>query len=107
MSNIIPDNWVVLRITMDSQSVYKVLAGWSGSYLDGSSWKLNSGIVRVEETDTHYLFHGSSGSTYTCGKQSYGLRTNNIGVYESLKQRFPDNIELMPEETNWLDVKYD
>ena len=46
-----PDSWVVLKITAETGVIYKVLAGWSGGYLDGDSWRLNSGINIVFERE--------------------------------------------------------
>jgi len=43
-----PDNWVVIKMNGDDPH-YRVLAGWSGGYLDGDSWRMNSGITRVED----------------------------------------------------------
>jgi len=71
-----PDKWVVVKLTKNSKTIFKVLAGWSGSYLDGQSWRMNSGISKIETTDNHYLFYGHSGSVYKCSKNGYG--TNNI-----------------------------
>lgn len=93
-----PDSWVIVEIFDPSETatgpLYKVLGGWSGGYLDGSSWRLNSGITRVEtrnspgdfdrENNTSYLFHGYSGSVYTCKHQSYGLRMSNAGAAKTL-----------------------
>lgn len=101
-----PDNWVVLKVTFEDKSTYRVLAGWSGSYLYGSSWRLNSGITKCEETDHTYIFHGNSGSKYECHKNSYGFRMNNIGVYNQMKEKYGDAMELIPEETKWAELDY-
>ena len=80
-----PDNWVVLEIMTsvdDTNPAYKVLAGWSGGYLDGDNWKLNSGIVKVRELADSWVFIGNSGSEYVCDKEQYKLRMNNAGIYE-------------------------
>lgn len=101
-----PDNWVVVKIvTKSNKTVYKVLAGWSGGYLDGDSWQLNSGIIKVEDGDGCYHFHGNSGSIYSCGKESYGLRANNAYVWEHLRKS--KIVELMPEDTDWLNLSYE
>lgn len=105
MSNYTPDNWVVVKIKGDNPH-YRVLAGWSGSYLNGSSWKLNSGITQVEETDRSYKFYGASGSCYNCGKNSYMLRMNTVGVWDQLEKLHGDKIELMPEKTDWMSVDW-
>lgn len=103
-----PDNWVVLKIKdgkLDS-GWYKVLAGWSGGYLDGDSWRMNSGVAEVTEDGDYLLFHGYTGSVYRCHKKSYGLRMNNAGVFNQLKSNegFKDQITLMDEDTNWLEL---
>ena len=110
MTEYTPDNWVILNLKagkLDS-GFYKVLAGWSGGYLDGDSWRLNSGITEVEQDDSYYYFYGESGSRYKCHKDSYGLRMNNAHIYNSFKkqEKFEDQVFLMPEDTNWILLDY-
>ena len=107
MSEYTPDSWVVLKIVNDSETLYKVLGGWSGGYLNGDSWRMNSGITRVEEKPHHYEFYGYTGSVYKCGRKSYGLRMNNAGVYNQLKENCGGDIELMPEDTLWRELLND
>ena len=108
MSEYLPDNWVILRIKEGKGTFpfYKVLAGWSGGYLDGDSWRMNSGITRVEDHETYYSFYGYSGSVYKVWKDRYGLRMNNAGVYNHMKEKFGDAIEMMPEDTDWMNMKW-
>ena len=54
--NYTPDKWVMLKFTHGGQDVYKILASFYGGYLDGDSWKLNSGVTKVEEDDKYYYF---------------------------------------------------
>jgi hypothetical protein len=97
-----PDNWVVLEILKDTEApVYKVLAGWSGGYLDSDCWKLNSGIVEVRELTDSWVFIGYSGSEYVCDKEQYKLRMNNAGIYQKLLATYPNTIRMMPEDTDW------
>lgn len=105
MSKHTPDNWVVIKIKGDDPH-YRVLAGWSGGYAYGDSWRMNSGITQVNEDSEAYYFSGSSGSTYRCGKQSYGLRMNNAGIWSQLQERHGDAVELMPEDTDWSTVDW-
>ena len=49
------DNWVVIKMKGDDPH-YRLLVGTSGGYLDGSSWRMNSGITEVNETDDDYYF---------------------------------------------------
>ena len=106
----VPDTWVVLKIKEGKydRGFYKVLAGWSGGYLDGDSWRMNSGIIRVEEYEDYYDFYGSSGSRYRCSKKSYRLTMANAGVYNQLKENeaFGGQITLMPEDTNWMEIEW-
>jgi hypothetical protein len=99
--NYFPDNWVVIKIKGDDPH-YRVLAGWSGGYLNGDSWRMNSGITKVELKDDQYIFHGSSGSQYICHKECYTLRMNNAHVWATLEKNHGDKVELMPEDTDWL-----
>lgn len=96
-----PDNWVIIKIKGDDPH-YRVLAGWSGGYTTGDSWRLNSGITRAEETETHFNFYGASGSCYSCGKNGYGLRMNNARIWAQLSERHADKVELMSEDTDWM-----
>lgn len=105
MREYMPDNWVIIKLKGDDPH-YRVLAGWSGGYLSGNSWQLNSGIVRVEETEYSYKFYGTSGSCYDCGKKSYMLRMNTAGVWGQLEKLHGDKVELMPEETDWMNVDW-
>tara|TARA_R110001606_G_scaffold262574_6_gene411204 strand:- start:3211 stop:3726 length:516 start_codon:yes stop_codon:yes gene_type:complete len=101
-----PDNWVVLEILGSDDNgaatfTYKVLAGWSGGYLHGDNWKLNSGIVKVRELADAWVFIGNSGSEYICDKEQYKLRMNNADIYEKMITAFPHTIRMMPEDTDW------
>lgn len=106
MSYYRPDNWVVIYMKGDDPH-YRVLAGWSGGYTTGDSWRMNSGIKEViQETDDKYLFVGTSGSTYACHKNSYGLRMNNAYIWEQLKERYGDKVELLNEDTDWSKIDW-
>jgi hypothetical protein len=100
-----PDNWVVIKVK-GKDPHYRVLAGFSGGYLYGDSWRMNSGITKIEEDNKAYYFSGSSGSTYRCGKQSYGLRMNNAYAWEDLSNRYGDMVEMLPEDTDWMEIEW-
>ena len=55
-----PDTWVMLEITDGKDTFYKIFGGWSGGYLDGDSWRMNSGVETVTEDDDYYYFKGAS-----------------------------------------------
>ena len=104
MSEYLPDNWVVLKIMQpDQDTLYKVLGGWSGGYLDGDSWRLNSGVTKVKEDGDYYEFYGESGSCYRCHKEQYQLRMSTVGIYNQMvdNQQFDGQVQLMAEDTDW------
>ena len=106
-----PHNWVVLKIKEGKydRGFYKVLAGWSGGYLDGDSWRMNSGINLVFEPEDGLLdFYGHSGSCYHCHRGNYRLTMAIAGVYSQLKvnEAFEGQITLMPEDTNWMEIEW-
>lgn len=90
---IITDNWVIVKITRPEGVVHKVLAGFHGGYLHGDSWRMNSGILKVEREGDYFLFHGQSGSIYVCHKDAQRLSGATAGIYDSLvKQAAEKNI---------------
>jgi hypothetical protein len=105
MSNYFPDNWVVIKFKGDDPH-YRILAGWSGGYTTGSSWRMNSGIVRVEQTDHLYRFYGSTGSCYECRKNWYYLRMNNAYIWSQLQELYGNKVEMMPEDTDWMNMDW-
>ena len=105
MSNYNPDNWVVIKMNGDDPH-YRVLAGWSGGYLDGDSWRMNSGIVRVEDAGDRFNFYGSTGSCYSCGKESYCIRMNNAHIWAQLQELHGDKVKMLDEETDWLGMDW-
>lgn len=96
-----PDKWVVVKIENNDETYYKVFASWAGGYLDGSAWRLNSGISKVEEDDDNYYFIGFSGSAYECNKNTYGLAsTYTQSVLDDFIERSKGKITLM-ENQDW------
>lgn len=100
-----PDSWVIIKMKSRNETFYKVLGGWSSSYIYGSSWRLNSGTVSVEEDGDHYEFLGNSGSTYRCHKESYGLRTSTIPIWDTMKRRYPEDVEVL-EDRDWSTMEW-
>lgn len=100
-----PDNWVIVHVKGDDPH-YRVLAGWSGGYTTGDSWRMNSGITRVEEDKEYFYFHGTSGSVYKCHKESYCLRMNNAHVWHAMQAQHGDRVELMKEHNDWMNMEW-
>jgi hypothetical protein len=76
-----PDRWVIIELHGQHK---KVFGTWSGGYLDGDSWKANSGIVRCEVEDEEVLFYGMSGSIYKCRKMTYGTNAYGATILKAL-----------------------
>ena len=110
-----PDNWVVLQITNPNakdtllKTYYKVFATWTGGYIDGDSWKINSGVDRVDEDEMNVNFYGYSGSCYACKKGTYGTGTGyTTQILDKIIAQATDNdveMVVLPEDTDWLNLK--
>ena len=108
MKNYSPDNWVIIKFKSDDPH-YRILSGWSGGYTTGSSWRINSAILSCQEFSDYvdyFVFNGLSGSEYRCGKESYGLRMNNAHVWNKLEEMYGDKVELMDEDTDWINIDW-
>jgi hypothetical protein len=111
MSDYTPDKWVVVKITSDKNPpVHKVFACWYGGWAGSDSWKLNSGITKATLEGFVYSFEGSSGSVYECHKDCYGTNGYGGSVLNQMIANASKNgitIEVLPEDTNWLDIHYE
>jgi hypothetical protein len=100
-----PDNWVIFKYKLpDNTEVYRLLVGWSSSYLYGSSWKINSGIRDIKKEDDYYIIEGFSGSEYKCHKEQYCLRMNNAHIFKELEQTY--GAEILPNQPDWENFKW-
>ncbi len=105
-----PDYWVVIKLTNKSTNDihYRVFASWSGGYLHGSSWKINSGITEVKSGKDHWYFYGGSGSVYQCSKLRYGLNGYGQNVLNQTILDVQDEVHIeILEDQDWskLDCK--
>jgi hypothetical protein len=98
---ITPDSWVIVEIQdpihPGMPPRQKILSGWSGSYLYGDSWRMSSHIkeINIKVNQDFYTVKTESGSTYTLFKSRQGLRMSNTGIYNELKEKFGDRIEII------------
>ena len=105
-----PENWVVLKIN-GPEPYFRVFGGWRGGYTSGDSWRMNSGIVGIEEDEDYYYFEGHSGSCYQCHKNGYGLKDGlywfSPYVHELLEhtiENSPVPIEILDEDTDFINL---
>ena len=103
-----PDKWVVLKITNELETIYKVFGSWAGGYTDGDRWKINSGISSVEEDADHYYFMGYSGSCYKCHKKRYGIMTSfSHSVLDNLVDKASEasiGIDILLDNINFIEL---
>jgi len=94
---ITPNSWVIIEVNHEGEQFQKILCGWSGGYLDGDSWRLSSPIKELNiQIDSEWITAiTETGSTYKLLRESQGLRMSNAGIYNQLKERFGDIIELV------------
>lgn len=108
----IPDGWTVIKIDAPSdngrQIYYKLFTSWKGGYLDGDSYRLNSGITKVEEDENYFYFFGGSGSCYKCQKKGYSNHSSYAqGILRTMIDKGAEHgvdIEVLPEDTDWLNL---
>lgn len=98
-----PDKWLLIKIG-GTDPHYRVFGAWSGGYLGSDEWRMNSGIVRVEEDDKHYYFYGGSGSQYRCTKGMYGSTAYGWGVVQGYVDG--DRLTIMDEPDNIMEMDW-
>ena len=97
-----PERWVIVKLP---NNYYKVFGTWTGGYLDGDRWQLNSGISKVEQDENFYYFIGFSGSCYKCHKKAYGIATSyGLDVLNKKIEQGNGQIELMEDVVDWANV---
>lgn len=79
-----PDNWVIVEISgAKAECHHRILAGWGGSYLYGSSWKISSGITKIVDHEHFWEIYNTSGSVYNCNKSAERLSGNTANILSS------------------------
>jgi len=102
-----PDRWTIVKIESKESMHYRVFASWKGGYLDGDSWQLNSGIVKVDLINDQYHFHGESGSIYICHKELYGTTAYGESILQQLIKEAKDmTINRLPDASTVLSIEY-
>lgn len=81
MSTYHPDRWVILELTKGDVFYYKVFSGNYGGFAGSNTWKLSSSIDNIVEDAEGYTVSCSSGSTYMCHKQAYGMSMYMQNIY--------------------------
>lgn len=72
-----PDCW---RVILINNSIVKIYAAWSGSYINSDCYRINSGTESIVEKECHYLIYGFSGSVYKLNKSAGHMNAYCQGV---------------------------
>ena len=94
MTEYTPNNWIAVKFEYEGKTYAKILGGWSGGYLDGDSWRLNSGVSRIEDDGDYYSVYGASGSVYKCYKHCERVTMIISGVLKSLEDNGAETITM-------------
>jgi hypothetical protein len=85
MSECTPDRWVIVHITSkEHPPIDKVIGSWYGGYGGSDSWRMNSGIEKIEDKGDFYNIHGYSGSVYQCYKGCEGMSSYTRAVMSNM-----------------------
>ena len=97
-----PDSWLIIKVNGDEPH-YRIFGCWTGGYMYGDEWRLNSGVKSVTQDGDFYCFVGDSGSVYRCHRDTYcrvslyctgtlaKLVEGSQGTIEVI-EKMPDNI---------------
>lgn len=91
-----PDRFIILKYLEDNS--YAILAGWSGGYLDGDSWRRSSRLKSAKPNEHGYEVTTES-STYQLRASSLGYTTLMVHILNQLSQleEAADIIEVFDE----------
>src|SRR6056300_1503923 len=94
---ITPDAWVIIEVNHEGEQFQKILSGWSGGYAYGDSWRMSSPVkeLNIKVNQDFFTVETDSGSCYTLFKGRQGLRMSNAGIYNELKEKFGDSVEIV------------
>lgn len=103
-----PHKWLMLKIQNKGKTHYRIFGSWSGNFLSGDEWRMNSGIVSCREFSDYvdyFVFEGSSGSEYLCVKDMYGANAYGWGVANQYVEQSDGKLTLMTEEEALEQIK--
>jgi len=114
MNEYAPDYWQIIKLVNGNETIYKLFASWVGGYVNGHSWKLNSGITGIKKVEkvlhmtdgpktvtVAYDVFGVSGSVYRVPAKENCYRTSayTSGILQSIIDK--TNAEVLPFDTDW------
>lgn len=101
-----PDEWIIVKMN-DVETHYRVFGSIIGGFVTAVSWRMNSGIISVEQEDDFYNFSGHSGSIYKCDKNCYGINSShNYGVLMHYKDILKDKFVILTDLPDVLNMDW-
>jgi hypothetical protein len=101
-----PEEWLIVKISSKDPH-YRVFGSWRGGYVNGDSWRMNSGIKSVEKDGDYFIFHGASGSRYRCHKDTYGVNSpHNSTVLLDYKNYHKDKFKIFTSLPDVMDMDW-
>ena len=94
---ITPDSWVIIEVNYEGEQFQNILSGWSGGYLDGDYWRMSSRVkeIGIKVNQDFFTVDTETGSRYTLFKSRQGLRMSNAGIYNQLKEKYGEALEII------------
>jgi len=102
----LPDCWVLIKVTKEQGSHYRVLVGFNEKPRNSDDWRISNDITSIDCIDNVYHFNCSSGSLYMCRKSEYNLTKKIDHVWKALQNQKPNEVELMKSHPNWLKYEW-
>lgn len=92
MSNYYPDSYQFISISSDKDSdkIIKLFAVWHAGYLTATSWRINSGVTKIEQDAVFanlYTVSGYSGSQYVVNKDSVKMSSYGETVLRDIIEK--------------------
>lgn len=88
------DGFALIKVTTPEETYFKVFGSRSGGYLDGDSWRLNSGVSSgvsaVQKDENYYYFRGNSGSLYKVPKWGGRISSYCYAVLQQMLDACPE-----------------
>lgn len=87
-----PDSWKIVKLTNKENGDvhHRIIAGWTGGYLQGSSWKISSGIEKITDEVDFWNVPNTSGSVYFLYKGREYLSGYVASIYDNLAKTAED-----------------
>lgn len=103
MSTYHPDRWAIMELTAVQGVHHRVIATWYGGFTGSDSWKISSGIEGCVLKDDIYSMLQTSGSTYECHTEGYGMGGYTGSIYHHYEEQAKNSnselaIRLLTEE---------